>query len=154
MSTRVTRAELLQLQTELQYRNAEIAFEKKKKDEEARAQKRAIIDSILPAVCTAIDAALRYRITENLTNCTLRINKDLEIINDGCRASCIEYDGNKNDAFVSFCDEVGYFGEILKKEYDIWLSVDSLYGERIVMRFNWKEENAQSAHKRARTDNE
>ena len=154
MSTRVTRFELLQLQEKLQQHNAEIALQKKKKDEEARAQKRAIIDSILPALCTAIDAALRYRITENLTNCALRINKDLEIINDGCRASCIEYDGNKNDAFVALHDEVGYFREILKEEYDILLSLESLYGERIIMRFDWKEENAQSAPKRARTDNE
>ncbi len=160
MSVRVTRAELQQRTAELQQHNAEIALQQKKEDEEMQLQERAIIDSLLPALYTAIDTALRYCTTKDTTYCRLTIDDDLdEIIYDGCRASCIQYDGNKNGVFKMLCNEIDYLNETLKKEYDTFLSVNEYcYGPRVTMEFDWtldsEDDDAQSAPKRARTDNE
>ncbi len=153
MSARVTRGELQQC-------NAELTSQKNKKDEEARLAKHATIDAVLPALYTAIDLMLRRCVAENFTECTLRINNDLEIDSYELQAISIQYDGDKTVLHAALRDEITYVNEVIKKEYDFW-SMAELHEcayNMINIEFDWsnesKDDDVESSHKRARTDNE
>ncbi len=146
MSVRVTSAELRQL-------NAESIILEEKKLEDAELHKRAIIDAVLPALCTTIDDALRDCGEKNLKKCILKITKNLSIIHENC-SWYTEYNSTKEIAFVALHDEIAHFREAIKLEYDICTAAGrhQLDCDILLVGFDWSDEDAESASKRARTD--